>query len=132
MLTLNTELLNITTAFLRGSYTQVLDFPLSDFSSSNTLAARTLQLRAKIALGQSASVLSELKSESSPELSAVKAFALYSQGKADQAVKEAEKLIEAQPQNGTVQLLCATVLQGEGRTEEALNVLGKHEGSLEA
>ena len=77
-------------------------------------------------------MISEIKGESGPDYAALKAFALYSQGKQEQAEKEVDKLIETEDTNGTVQLLGGTVLQGVGRTEDALSLLGKHEGSLEA
>ena len=77
-------------------------------------------------------MLSETKSESDADYAAVRALALYTQGKDEEAVKEVEKLAESEGDNGTVQLLGGIVLQGVGRTEDALGLLGKHEGSLEA
>ena len=62
----------------------------------------------------------------------MKALAKYSLGNRAEAVKEAEKLAQTQQENATVQLLVGTVLQAEGRTEEALELLSKHQGSLEA
>ena len=41
----------------------------------------------------------------------------------------AEELASSSADNATVQVLAATVLQGEGKTEEALSLLSKHQGS---
>ena len=43
-----------------------------------------------------------------------------------------EQLIERQSENAAVQLIGGIVLQGAGKTEEALSLLSKHQGSLEA
>jgi coatomer protein complex subunit epsilon len=40
--------------------------------------------------------------------------------------------VENYPDNATVQVLGGTVLQGLGKSEEALAVLAKHQGNLEA
>jgi coatomer subunit epsilon len=42
------------------------------------------------------------------------------------------RLAESSPENATVQVLGGTVLQAAGRSEEALALLTKHSGSLEA
>jgi len=47
-------------------------------------------------------------------------------------VSEVERLVQSQSENPTVQVLGGIVLQGAGKTEEALSLLGKHQGSLEA
>lgn len=62
----------------------------------------------------------------------MKAFAEYAEGEKVESVKTVEALIESASDNATVQVLGATVLQNEGRSEEALTLLGKHQGSLEA
>ena len=62
----------------------------------------------------------------------MKALALYSTGEADTAVGEVEELAAASPENMTVQILGGTVLQAAGKSEEALALLTKHSGSLEA
>jgi hypothetical protein len=76
-----TELINIHSAFHAGAFQQVLDFDTSSFSSSNSLPVRVLQLRSKIALGQAKDVSSELASEKTPDLVAVKLLADQDQGK---------------------------------------------------
>ena len=126
------ELLNIQNAFHQGQYQQVVDFDTSSLSTENALPARVLKLRARIALGQAKAVISEITSDSEPDLAAVKAFALYIQGSTAEAEKASEKLVLAFPENATVQLLGGTILQATGRSEEALSLLSHHEGSLEA
>jgi hypothetical protein len=46
-------------------------------------------------------------------------------------VTDIEQLIESQSENATVQLIGGIVLQSAGKTEEALSLLSKHQGSLE-
>lgn len=47
-------------------------------------------------------------------------------------MKTVEELIESSSDNATVQVLGAIVLQLEGRSDEAIALLSKHQGSLEA
>ncbi|OJK04763.1 hypothetical protein ASPACDRAFT_1877953 [Aspergillus aculeatus ATCC 16872] len=128
------ELINIHNAFHQGQYPAVIDFDPAVLSPENQLPARILQLRAQIALGQSAAVLAELAGEddSNPDLAAVKALAQQSAGDLESAHTLAQDLAENFPDNGTVQVLAGTVLQAQGRSEEALALLAKHQGSLEA
>lgn len=78
-------------------------------------------------------MLSSIKSEgNAPDFAAVEAFAQYSTGSSSEAISQIESLVETESENATVQLLGGTVLQDAGKTEEALNLLGKHQGSLEA
>ena len=72
------------------------------------------------------------KEGNAPDFKAVKAFAQYSSGSTSNAVSEIQNLVEADPENTTVQLLGGIVLQAAGKTEEALSLLSKHQGSLEA
>lgn len=72
------------------------------------------------------------KEGNAPDFVAVKALAQYSTGDVSGAVSEVERLVESQSENPTVQVLGGIVLQGAGKTEEALSLLGKHQGSLEA
>ena len=114
-------------------YQNVVDFDTSSLSAENTTPARILQIRAQIALGQSKDVLKNIASEGdSTDFAAAKAFALYSAGQTTEAIKTVEQLAETQPDNATVQLLGGTLLQAVDRTEEALSILSKHQGSLEA
>lgn len=130
------ELINIHTAFHQYQYESVVsDFDPSSFSTENHLPARILQLRARIALGQADDVFSETKGEKQPELAAVNALALAGQGKTEQAVEAVEKLLsdggDAVAENAIVQVVGGTVLAGAGKSEEALALLGRHQGNRE-
>lgn len=127
------ELLTIHNAFHSGLYTTVLDTDTSALSPDNVTAARVYALRARIALGQTSKVIAELEGETDiPDLAAVTAFAEYTEGEKETAVTAIEGLVESAGDNATVQVMAATVLQLEGRSDEALAVLAKHQGSLEA
>ncbi|KAJ5561654.1 Tetratricopeptide-like helical [Penicillium sp. DV-2018c] len=124
------ELLNIHNAFHSGQYQNVIDFDTTALSPENQLPAQVFQLRAQIALGQYDESLQT--SDDIPDLSAVKALAFHSAGKSDAALQLAQELAENYPENNTVQVLAGTVLQAQGRSEEALALLSKHQNSLEA
>ena len=47
-------------------------------------------------------------------------------------MSEAEQLAQAEGDNAAVQICCGTVLARGGKVEEALTLLGKHQGSLDA
>ncbi|KAJ5286205.1 hypothetical protein N7524_001511 [Penicillium chrysogenum] len=127
------ELLNIHSAFHSGQYQSVIDFDTSALSPENKLPAQVLRLRSQIALGQFDESLAEPSiEEDSPDLSAVRALALQSAGKTDAALQLAQELAENYPENNTVQVLAATVLQAQDHSEEALALLSKHQGNLEA
>lgn len=126
------ELINIHNHFHQGQYQQVVDFDTSALSPENTLPARVLQLRARIALGQADDVLADVQGESEPELEAVGALASQAAGDNDAAVKTAEELAQSAADNATVQVLAGTVLQAAGKSEEALALLSQHQGNLEA
>lgn len=126
-------MLNIQNAFHQGQYQLVIDFDRSSLSAENSVPARVLQLRAQIAVGQAEKVLSSLEDEKNvPEFSAVEAFTQYTLGYSSSALHAVEKLLESASENAVVQVLGAAVLQAEGKTEEALKLLTKHQGSLEA
>lgn len=130
------ELINIHAAFHQYQYESVInDFDPSSFSPDNHLAARILQLRARIALGQAQDVLSEVKSDKQPELVAVSALATLGAGKEAEAAAIIEKLLtdsgDAAGENGIVQVLGGTVLAAAGKEEEALTLLGRHQGNCE-
>lgn len=128
-------MLNIHNAFHQGQYDEAIKFDTSSLSNENKIPARVLQLRAQIANGEAKTVLSNIKKEgNAPDFIAVKALAQRAVGQTSEAVKDIEKLVEGEAgeSNHTVQVLGATVLQAAGRTEEALALLGKHQGSLEA
>jgi coatomer subunit epsilon len=114
----------------------VASFPTSSFSAANALPVRVLQLRARLAQGEAAAVLGEVKGAADPDLQAVAALAEYLKDPApageSAAVDKAKALAEAQPDNLSVQLCCGTVLARAGLEEEALALLSKHQGSLDA
>jgi coatomer protein complex subunit epsilon len=123
--------LNIHTAFHAGAHQQVLDFDTSGFSSENALPVRVLQLRSQIALGQAKEVASSLAKETTPDLVAIRLLAQYEGGK--DVLADVKKLVEKEGQeNLTVQLAAGIIFERAGETEEALSVLSKHQGSLDA
>ncbi|KAI1262701.1 coatomer epsilon subunit-domain-containing protein [Xylariaceae sp. FL1019] len=128
------ELINIHNHFHQGQYQEVIDFDIhtSGLSSENHVPAKVLIERSRIALGQAEDVLSDLKSETTPEFAAVSALALSALGKTDEAVEAVEKLVESDGENQTVQVLGGTVLHAAGKSEEALALLSRHSGSLDA
>ena len=129
------ELVNIHTAFIQGQYNLVLsDYDSSDFSTSNRLPIRVLQDRAKCALGQYDEVISSIsdsEAKQTPDLAAVRIYASFL--RSPSSSDEVEMLAEqAGEENLTVQLLCGTVLARSGKQEQALQLLQKHQGSLDA
>ncbi|MCJ1333171.1 hypothetical protein MMC10_009865 [Thelotrema lepadinum] len=120
--------------FHHAAYSKVLSFDTTSVSPDAQLPARVLQLRAQIATGEAKEVLSSLSSEGSspPDLAAVKAYALYAAGSTSEALCEATSLASSAPDNATVQVLAATILHASGQSEDALALLSKHQGSLEA
>ena len=111
----------------------MIDYDTSSLSAENSMPARVLQLRARIANGQAEEVLADVEGEDQlPELAAVKALAHYTVGDVDGALQEIELLASSSSENATVQVLGGTVLQAAGKSEDALGLLMKHQGSLEA
>ena len=51
---------------------------------------------------------------------------------ASAVVEKAQELAKARSDNLNVELCCGTVLSDAGLTEEALTLLAKHQGSLDA
>lgn len=127
------ELVNIHSAFHQGQFKQVVDFETSSFSSENKLPAQVLKLRARLALGQYDGIISELKGGPA-DLVAVRIAAEYLKAPSEdsKAVSKAQDLAKKEGDNLTVQLLCGTVLADAGLVEEALALLSKHQGSLDA
>lgn len=129
------ELMGIHNAFHQAHYQQVIDFDTSSLAAEHALPARIFQLRAQIASGQAEEALADVEGEDDvPDLAAVKALAQYHTGDTKAAVKAIEQLASsvAAADNITVQVLGGTILQAAGKTEEALALLSKHSGSLEA
>jgi coatomer protein complex subunit epsilon len=126
---------NIHSAFHQGQFQNVIDFDTSSFSSENELPAQVLKLRARLALGEIKEVLSELKGDSSsPDVIAASTLAEYLKAPSEdsKAVAKAQDLAAKEGDNLTVQLLAGTVLAHAGLVEEALSLLAKHQGSLDA
>lgn len=124
------ELVDLLDHFAAGRWQEVVDYDTSSLSPENKIPAQVLALRAKVTLGDAQEVLAELKGDvETPELQIVKVWANYVAGKKDAAVNAAEALATSSPDNATVQVLAATILQGEGKTEEALALLSKHQGN---
>lgn len=111
----------------------MIDFDKSSLSPENKIPAQVLSMRAQIADGQAGQVLESLPKENGvPDVAAMRAFALHNIGKTAAAVQEIENLVESSSDNPTVQVIGGILLQAEGRTDEALALLAKHQGSLEA
>jgi coatomer protein complex subunit epsilon len=123
------ELINIHNHFHQGQYQEVIDFDVSALSPENALPARVLQLRARVALGQAEDVLADVQGETEPELRAVAALAEEALGNTEKAVQAVEELAKNEGDNATVQVVGGTVLQAAGRAEEALALLGRHQGN---
>ncbi|SMY19860.1 unnamed protein product [Zymoseptoria tritici ST99CH_1A5] len=130
------ELVNIHTAFVQGQYQSVLsDYEPSSFSDSNKLPIQVLQYRAQLALGQHSEVLKAIPASAAkqnPDLAAVRTLATYLSKPSESVVAEAESLSESAGDNLSVQLLCGTVLARAGKQEQAIQLLSKHQGSLDA
>lgn len=125
------ELLNITTAFYTHAYQTVLDFDTSALSASNKSAAQILKYRAQIALGQSSSVISSLKNSKDAPSRSITALALHTSGDS-KGLETATSLAESESEDATVQICAGTVLASVGEYAAAIDLLQKHQGSLEA
>jgi hypothetical protein len=127
-----TELDQIRSYFYQGNYTAVLNEPIGSLSRSDL--AQIYQYRSRIELGQASQVVEEMGQAGSTGggFDAIKVFAEYRSGDKQRAVEDMVELIQADPEDDVVQVIGATVLSLEGRTDEALELLSKHENSLEA
>ena len=74
----------------------------------------------------------ELEGEGSPELAAVKALAEYKSGNQSAAVEDIDTIISSSSDNVTVQVIGAIILHLEGKGDDAIALLSKHQGNLEA
>lgn len=109
------------------------DFDTSSLSAGNVIPARVLQLRAQIATGQAEQAFASAQKEhNAPDFAAVKAFSLYAKGNTAAGLQEMQELAQSVPENATVQVLGGTLLQAAAKSEEALAILTKHQGNLEA
>ncbi|KAK0254414.1 hypothetical protein LTR91_002765 [Friedmanniomyces endolithicus] len=123
-------------AMVQAQYTSVLnDYSTSDYSASNRLPVQILQYRAQCALRQYDEVIGSISDSDArftPDLAAVRTYASYLQKPSASAVQEAERLAEKEGDNLSVQLLCGTILARAEKAEQALQLLAKHTGSLDA
>lgn len=125
------ELLNITTAFYTHAYASVLEFDASSLSPQNRSTAQHLKYRAQIALGQARAVLSALSSAKDPASQAIKALAQHNSGN-PAGTQLASSLAESEGEDAVVQVCCGIVLASSGSIAEAIELLSKHQGNLEA
>lgn len=123
------ELLNLHNHFHQGQFQEAIDFDTSALSPENALPARVISLRAQIALGQAEDVLADVQGEDAVELKAVGALAVFVSEDEDRGVQMISKLAEDSSDNATVQVLGGTILQAAGKSEEALQLLGLHQGN---
>jgi len=131
------ELVHIHSAFHQAQYAKAADFDTSSFSPSNQLPARVIKLRSRIALGQYDAVLKDVKGASETDLAAVALLAEYEKAKSksgnvESVVERAKQLAEKEADNLSVELCVGTLLADSGLAEEALALLAKHQGSLDA
>ncbi|ERT01718.1 uncharacterized protein SPSK_05443 [Sporothrix schenckii 1099-18] len=126
------ELINIHNHFHQGQFQEVADYSTESLSPENELAARVLQLRARVELGEAKAVLADVKNASEPALQAVGALAEQRSGRSDGAVATITKLAETAGDDSTVQIVGGTVLQAAGKSEEALALLSQHDSNLDA
>jgi coatomer subunit epsilon len=76
-------------------------------------------------------VLSDLSSAKDPASRALTALAHHSLGN-ERGAEQARELAEKDGEDGIVQVVCGTVLAAVGEYERAVELLGKHQGNLEA
>ena len=62
----------------------------------------------------------------------MKAYAEYRGGQKEKAVEAIGELIQGNSEDDTVQVIGATILYSEGKVDEALELLSKHENNPEA
>lgn len=106
--------------------------PVANMSRSDE--AQLYKYRSRIELGQAAQVASEMSAAGSTGagFEAVKAYAEYRSGEKEKPVEDISELIQADSEDDTVQVIGATIMYSEGRVDEALELLSKHENNLEA
>lgn len=126
------DLYQIRSYFYTGDFESVVKEPIDNVTRSDE--AQLYKYRARIELGDAATVASEMSEVGSTGagFESVKAYAEYRSGSKQKAVEDMMELIEADSEDNTVQVVGAAVLYSEGRVEEALDLLSKHESNLEA
>ena len=125
------DLYQIRSYFYQGNWVAVANEP-DDTTRSDE--AQLYKYRARIELGQAAQVASEML-EVAPTgagFDVVRAYAEYRSGHKEKAMEDINGLIQSDADCNTVQVIGATVLYCEGRVDEALDLLSKHENNLEA
>lgn len=127
------ELALIHNAFHQSQYEKVIEWDTSSFSTDSSIPAKMLQLRSLLALGRYDEVLKTAKG-SSPDVKAAALAAefLKKPSTSSPAVDKAKKLAEANGDNMNVEILVGVILARIGETEEAIALLSKHQGSLDA
>ena len=126
------ELINIHNYFHQGQFQEVVDYDTSALSAANGPAARILQLRARVALGDALGVYKEVRGESDPALLAIGALAEQSAGRTESSLATIESLQASASDNATVQVVGGTVLASAGKADEAIALLSQHDASLDA
>jgi len=124
------ELLNISTAFYTHAYPAVLSYDVSSLSETNRTTAQHLKYRAQIAVGDT-SVLSTLESAKDAPSRSILALAQHAAGNSA-GVETALSLADSDAEDSTVQICAGTVLAAAGEHAKAIELLSKHQGSLEA
>ncbi|ETI28374.1 hypothetical protein G647_00823 [Cladophialophora carrionii CBS 160.54] len=132
MRVLRTELLNISTAFFTHAYPAVLSFDTSALSADNKRNAQILKYRAQIALGQSSTVISSLKQSQDAASRSIVALAQNAAGNGQSALETALSLADSDGEDSVVQICAGTVLAAHAEYTKAVDLLSKHQGSLEA
>lgn len=120
------ELLNLTTAFYTHAYQSVLDYDISQLSSTNRSAAQILKYRAQIALGNTREVVNAVGKSRDAASRAIVALAKNDVAAATALADSSDS------EDNTVQILAGTVLANNGEYAKAIELLSKHQGSLEA
>jgi coatomer protein complex subunit epsilon len=127
-----TELYQIRSYFYQGNFLNVVNEPVANMSRSDE--AQLYKYRSRIELGQAVEVAAEMSEAGSTGggFEAVRAYAEYRAGEKHKAVEDINELVQADSEDDTVQVIGATILYAEGRVDEALDLLSKHENNLEA
>ncbi|KAF8467266.1 coatomer subunit epsilon [Kalaharituber pfeilii] len=126
------ELLTLHNAFHQSQFKTVIDHDTSALSPENVLTARVYRCRARIAVGHAEEVSAELEGESAPDLAAVKALADYVAGNTSSALSSIGTIISSASDNATVQIIGGIILHLDGKSDDAVALLSKHQGNLEA
>ncbi|CCU76473.1 unnamed protein product [Blumeria hordei] len=123
------ELANLQNTFHQGQFKEVLDYQISDLSPEHKSQAKVLALRAQIALGNVDEVWEKVKDETEPDLVALRAFIQVMKGDEAEAVTTIQDLGRVE---GPALVLAALVMHRAGKSDAALDILGAHQGDLEA